>query len=88
MPINDLQTRKDSGVRGSEFVMTCIWEGHKRVSWRLPLGSDQVSARRGTGLGKGSKLNIYVGSLVSTSFVEERLVRLEGQGIGALECES
>ena len=61
-----------------QSVMTCIQTRHKQVMQWLPLGSSQVSAHRGTRLGECSELNVYVGSLISTSFIRECLVQLEG----------
>ena len=50
--------------------MTCVQKGHKEEMQQFPLGSGWVSVHKGTRLGEGSELNVYVGSLVSTSFIE------------------
>ena len=38
-------------------------------TWQFPLGSSWVSVHKGAGVGKGSELNVYIGSPVFTSFV-------------------
>ena len=44
----------------------------------VPVGNGQVSVHQSARLGKGSELNGYVGSPISTSFIGEHLVRPEG----------